>query len=699
MDLFDRKLQEDYANRAAAAAAAQVRADEAARYAMAQRAHERELEEQREWAKTELHSQERTHKQEIEQLTRSYEEELAHANNIFQSFENLLNQVPGIASQRRAMEAFNEQARFVIQTGNALLLYVTARYCALREAVIAAFCPDPEFTTQAQKDACAAFFQRFEARFDRYLKERGLFQDGVKELENFGQEYGIDASILVPKEDVAMHRAFERFDNRADTNERRRLSPREAKPVNYVKVWEKGTAQASKADAILERLERQRGHTLFDVTLERVNERYKTRPWEPWYEEVAPGCVRPDWWDSKELDAEQQKMEKDIHAWTIPRLQIMRAITSGLHPSRILVHHLDDPLRPGIDTKNMPPFSEELSIRNILPMSFGWDNDKAWIGIVNLHLEQYLWKYDWHSDTWDDNGIKGMQEMDKALRENMTVEPESGMTYNDLYNRFRILARAIYRSSENWFFEHLICPVLSHCVNPYAFNSDTHKEPDYHTFYEEKKKEFLFLNKQKGLHDYHSPKSGLIDRIFRGDGKKDDAEPSWQEKQWEKERSKTYAQASLAAYAWEHCSVKRVTGFMRKVFGDDITNKYLKVYDINAVLEEYRTKNPYWLSSFAVCRYATDEKGAIIFDEQGRPKENPVLQKYLHFEEKEKAIWEDEVRTTVNEQNAPASSSSTEHTTDEGAEAADPAGQAAQKAQEEAVLHFQRQAEGGTATS
>lgn len=205
MDLFDRKLQEDYANRAAAAAAAQVRADEAARYAMAQRAHERELEEQREWAKTELHSQERTHKQEIEQLSRSYEEELAHANNIFQSFENLLNQVPGIASQRRAMEAFNERARFVIQTGNALLLDVTARHCALREAVIAAFCPDPEFVTQAQKDACAAFFQRFEARFDRYLKERGLFQDGVKELQNFSQEYGIDASLLVPKEDTVLH--------------------------------------------------------------------------------------------------------------------------------------------------------------------------------------------------------------------------------------------------------------------------------------------------------------------------------------------------------------------------------------------------------------------------------------------------------------------------------------------------------------
>lgn len=178
MDLFDRKLQEDYANRAAATAAAQARADEAARYAVAQRVHEQELKKQREWAETELHSQERTHKQEIEQLSRSYEEELAHANNIFQSFENLLNQVPGIASQRRAMEAFNERARFVIQTGNALLLYVTARHCALREAVIAAFCPDPEFTTQAQKDACAAFFQRFEARFDRYLKERGLFQDG-----------------------------------------------------------------------------------------------------------------------------------------------------------------------------------------------------------------------------------------------------------------------------------------------------------------------------------------------------------------------------------------------------------------------------------------------------------------------------------------------------------------------------------------
>lgn len=661
MDLFDRKLQEDYANRTAAAAAAQARADEAARYAVAQRVHEQELKKQREWAETELHSQERTHKQEIEQLSRSYEEELAHANNIFQSFENLLNQVPGIASQRRAMEAFNEQARFVIQTGNALLLYVTARYCALREAVIAAFCPDPEFTTQAQKDACTAFFQRFEARFDRYLKERGLFQDGVKELENFGQEYGIDASILVPKEDVVMHRAFERFDNRADTNERRRLSPREAKPINYIKVSERWKTEAPKAEAILERL---KNHDIIkvspEITLNEVNKYYKTRPWEPWYEEVAPGCVRPDWWDSKELDAEQQKMEKDIHAWTIPRLQIMRAITSGLHPSRILVHHLDDPLRPGINTKNMPPFSEELSIRNILPMSFGWDNDKAWIGIVNLHLEQYLWKYDWHSDTWEKNGIKGMHEMHQTLHGNMTMEPESGMTYHDLYNRFRIMARAIYRSSENCFFEHLVCPVLSHCVNPYAFNSDTHKEPDYHTFYEDKKKEFLFLNKQKGLHDYHSPKSGLIDRIFRGDGKKDDAEPSWQEKQWEKGRAEAYADASLAAYAWEHCSVKRVTDFMRKVFGDDITNKYLKEHDINAVLEEYRTENPYWLNSFAVCRYATDEKGAIIFDEQGRPKENPVLQKYLHFEEKEKTIWENTVEESRKEQNIQASSTSTE---------------------------------------
>lgn len=168
------------------------------------------------------------------------------------------------------------------------------------------------------------------------------------------------------------------------------------------------------------------------------------------------------------------------------------------------------------------------------------------------------------------------------------------------------------------------------------------------------------MNRQKGLHDYHSAKSGLIDRIFRGDGKKDNAEPSWQEQQWEKERSKTYAQASLAAYAWEHCSVKRVTGFMRKVFGDDITNKYLKVYDINAVLEEYRTQNPYWLSSFAVCRYATDEKGAIIFDEQGQPKENPVLQKYLHFEEKGKTIWENNIETTISEQNIQASSTSTE---------------------------------------
>ena len=663
MDLFDRKLQEDYANRAAAAAAAQVRADEAARYAVAQRVHEQELEAQAERARRHQRTLEEEHEKEINQLTRSYEEELAHADNIFQSFENLLNQVPGIASQRRATEAFNEQARFVIQTGNALLLYVTARYCALREAVIAAFCPDPEFVTQAQKDACAAFFQRFEARFDRYLKERGLFQDGVKELENFGQEYGIDASILVPKEDVVLHQAFERFDNRADTNERRRLSPREAKPVNSIKISEQWNTEAPKAEAILERL---KNHDIIkvspEITLNEVNKYYKTRPWEPWYEEVAPGCVRPDWWDSKELDAEQQKMEKDIHAWTIPRLQIMRAITSGLHPSRILVHHLDDPLRPGIDTKNMPPFSEELSIRNILPMSFGWDNDKAWIGIVNLHLEQYLWKYDWHSDTWDDNGIKGMHDMHQALHGNMTVEPESGMTYHDLYNRFRILARNIYRSSENCFFERLVCPVLSHCVNPYAFNSDTHKEPGYHSFYKEKEKEFLFLNKQKGLHDYHSAKSGLIDRIlpFRNDEKKGNAEPSWQEQQWEKGRAEAYADASLAAYAWEHCSVKRVTGFMRKVFGDDITNKYLKEYDINAVLEEYRTKNPYWLSSFAVCRYATDGKGAIIFDEQGQPKENPILRKYLHFEEKGKTIWENTVEENRKEQNIQVSSTSTE---------------------------------------
>lgn len=667
MDVFDQKIQADYANRAAAAAAAQARADEAARYAVAQRVHDQELKKQREWTEMELHSQERTHKQEIDKLTRSYEAELSEANDIFQEFENLLGRVPGIASQRRATEAFNEQARFVIQTGNALLLYVTARYCALREAVIAAFCPDPEFTTQAQKDACTAFFQRFEARFDRYLKERGLFQDGVKELENFGQEFGIDASILVPKEDVVMHRAFECFDNRADTDERQRLSPREAKPVNYIKISEQWKTEAPKAEAILERLKWHKIKTSPDVTLEKVNEYYKVRTWEPWYEEIAPGCVRPDWWDNKKLDAEQQKMEKDIHAWTIPRLQIMRAITSGLHPSRILVHHLDDPLRPGIDTKNMPPFSEELSIRHIIPMSFGWSNDKTWIGIVNLHLEQYLWKYDWHDDTWDEDGIKGMHEMHQALYGNMTVEPESGMTYHDLYNRFRIMARAIYRSSENWFFEHLICPVLSHCVNPYAFNSDTDKESDYNSFYEERKKEFLFLNKQKGLHDYHSAKSGLIDRIlpFRSDEKKENAKPSWQEQQWEKERAKAYAQASLAAYAWEHCSVERVTGFMRKVFGDDITNKYLKVYNINAVLEEYRTKNPYWLSSFAVCRYATDEKGAYIFDEQGHPKENPVLQKYLHFEEKEKTIWENALETTIKEQNTPASSTADEQTAEQ----------------------------------
>ena len=661
MDLFDRKLQEDYANRAAATAAAQARADEAARYAVAQRVHEQELKKQREWAETELHSQERTHKQEIEQLSRSYEEELAHANNIFQSFENLLNQVPGIASQRRAMEAFNERARFVIQTGNALLLYVTARHCALREAVIAAFCPDPEFTTQAQKDACAAFFQRFETRFDRYLKERGLFQDGVKELENFGQEYGIDASILVPKEDTVLHQAFERFDHRADTAYRTRRSPREAKPVNYVKVWEKGTAQAPKADAILERLEHQKGHTLFDVTLERVNKRYKTRPWEPWYDEIAPGHVRPDWWDKKELEAEQKKVEKDIHAWPLRRLRIMRAMTSGLVPCQILVHHLDDPLRPGADTENMPPFSEEWPIRHILPMSYGWDDDKAWIGIVNLHLEQYLWGYDPGSNaTWDEIGIQGMRKMHEDLYGNMTVEPESGMTYHDLYGRFRNLAWNIHESRENCFYERFVSPVLSQCINPYAFHSRTHKEADYRTFYEDKKKEFLFLNKQKGLHDYHSPKSGLIDRIFRGNEKKDDAKPNWQEQQWEKERSKTYAQASLATYAWEHCSVEKVTNYMREVFGDDITNKYLKEYDINAVLEKYRTKNPYWLSSFAVCRYATDKKGAIIFDEQGRPKENPVLEQYLHSEEKEKIIWENAVEENRKEQNIQASSTSTE---------------------------------------
>ena len=651
MDLFDRKLQEDYANRAAATAAAQARADEAARYAVAQRVHEQELEAQVERARRHQRALEEEHEKEINQLTRSYEEELVHANNIFQSFENLLNQVPGIASQRRAMEAFNERARFVIQTGNALLLYVTARYCALREAVIAAFCPDPEFTTQAQKDACTAFFQRFEARFDRYLKERGLFQDGVKELQNFSQEYGIDASLLVPEEDAVLHQAFERFDHRADTAYRTRRSPREAKPVNYVKVWEKGTAQAPKADAILERLERQRGHTLFDVTLERVNERYKTRPWEPWYDEIAPGHVRPDWWDKKELDAEQKKVEKDIRAWPLRRLQIMRAMTSGLVPCRILVHHLDDPLRPGADMESMPPFSEKWPIRHILPMSFGWDDDKAWIGIVNLHLEQYLWGYNSHSNaTWDEDGIQGMRKMHEALYGNMTVEPESGMTYHDLYGKFRNLAWNIHELRENCFYERLVSPVLSQCINPYSFNNDMDKEPDFQTFYENKKKEFLFLNKQKGLHDYHSPKSGLIDRIFRGDGKKDNVEPSWEEKQREKKRAEAYANVSLAAYAWEHCSVERVTNYMREVFGDDITNKYLKEYDINAVLEEYRTKNPYWLSSFAVCRYATDGKGAIIFDEQGQPKENPILRIYQHFEEKEKTIWESPMENTTTDE-------------------------------------------------
>lgn len=82
MDLFDRKLQEDYANRAAAAAA-QARADEAARYAVAQRVHEQELEEQAERARRHQRALEEEHEKEINQLTRSYEEELAHANNIF----------------------------------------------------------------------------------------------------------------------------------------------------------------------------------------------------------------------------------------------------------------------------------------------------------------------------------------------------------------------------------------------------------------------------------------------------------------------------------------------------------------------------------------------------------------------------------------------------------------------------------------
>lgn len=52
----------------------------------------------------------------------------------------------------------------------------------------------------------------------------------------------------------------------------------------------------------------------------------------------------------------------------------------------------------------------------------------------------------------------------------------------------------------------------------------------------------------------------------------------------------------------------RVTGFMQRVLGNDITDSYLKEYDINAVLEAYRTQNPYWLNSFAVCRSATDKK-------------------------------------------------------------------------------------------
>lgn len=152
----------------------------------------------------------------------------------------------GIASQRRATEVFNERARFIIETGNALLLYVTARYCALREAVIATFCPDPEFVTPAQKDACTAFFQRFEARFDRYPKERGLFQDGVKELQNFSQENGINASVLVPREDTVLQQAFRRFNNTKECKGK-------AQPINYVKIWEKWEAEAPKANAILER--------------------------------------------------------------------------------------------------------------------------------------------------------------------------------------------------------------------------------------------------------------------------------------------------------------------------------------------------------------------------------------------------------------------------------------------------------------
>lgn len=108
-----------------------------------------------------------------------------------------------------------------------------------------------------------------------------------------------------------------------------------------------------------------------------------------------------------ELDADQETMERDVHVWTLPCLQILLAMTSVFDPCRILVvHHLDDPLRPRADKKNMPPYSEKLPIRHILPMSFAWDKDKAWIGIVNLHLEQYLWKYDCRSNgTWDDDGI------------------------------------------------------------------------------------------------------------------------------------------------------------------------------------------------------------------------------------------------------------------------------------------------------
>lgn len=76
------------------------------------------------------------------------------------------------------------------------------------------------------------------------------------------------------------------------------------------------------------------------------------------------------------------------------------------------------------------------------------------------------------------------------------------------------------------------------------------------------------------------------------------------------------------------------------------------------------------------------------------------MEHYLHSEEKEKTIWEEGVRNYMNEQKATVlSSPPAEYTTSEGADAADPAGQAAQKAYEEAVLHFQRQVEGGTTAS